>query len=244
MLKNISLKTQLILFLSFFAIYLAIQQNDFLFLLTLFIAVISCVGLELIFSYFKNKKFSFSESAVISGLIIAFVVDSEEPLWVFILIPFLAIISKYLFRIKGRHVFNPAAFGIFLASVAFGVTTQWRGTYLWYILAPFGIYFIYKIRKLEIIISYGITALLLFGFSALRQNIPLVHIFGYLSYFFIFIMLIEPKTTPVKFKGKVIFGSAVALLIFILTSTGVRFDAELCALLVLNITVPLLNKIP
>jgi Na+-translocating ferredoxin:NAD+ oxidoreductase RnfD subunit len=56
-------------------------------------------------------------------------------------------------------------------------------------------------------------------------------------------MIIEPKTTPVKSAGKLIFGIGVATLIFILTEAGVEFDAELCALLFLNLFVPLLNKI-
>ena len=69
------------------------------------------------------------------------------------------------------------------------------------------------------------------------------HGFLWKSYFFIFIMLIEPKTTPLRPKGKVIFGVAVAALIFILTQLGVRFDVELSSLLALNLFVPLLNKI-
>lgn len=55
-------------------------------------------------------------------------------------------------------------------------------------------------------------------------------------------MLIEPKTTPVKPAGKIIFGAAVAILIFILTAAGVSFDVELAALLALNMLVPVLNK--
>jgi len=161
-----------------------------------------------------------------------------------LLASFLAMCSKYLIHIHKKHLFNPAAFGIFLSVILFGASTQWKGTYMWYILIPFGAYFIFKIRKLEVLIGYGISALGLFGTQALMQKAPLLNIFGYLSYFFIFIMMIEPKSTPVKPAGKFIFGVGVAAFIFILTQFGVRFDAELCSLLILNLFVPLLNKIP
>ena len=75
----------------------------------------------------------------------------------------------------------------------------------------------------------------------LRVN--LLNVFGYLSYFFVFIMLIEPKTTPVKFPGKVIFGASVGALIYLLIQANARFDVELFILLVMNLTVFLLNKI-
>jgi Na+-translocating ferredoxin:NAD+ oxidoreductase RnfD subunit len=75
------------------------------------------------------------------------------------------------------------------------------------------------------------------------QNIPLRHILGYLSYFYIFIMIIEPKTSPVKPGGQIIFGAGIAILIFILTEFGVKFDVELFSLLVLNIMVLLVNKV-
>lgn len=67
--------------------------------------------------------------------------------------------------------------------------------------------------------------------------------FGYLSYFYIFVMLIEPKTTPTRPLPKFIFGALTAVLIFIFSEIGVRFDAELATLLILNLTVPLLDKI-
>ena len=57
-------------------------------------------------------------------------------------------------------------------------------------------------------------------------------------------MVIEPKTGPAKVAGKYFFGAGIAALIFILTETGVKFDAELFSLLAMNAVVPLLNKLP
>jgi len=84
----------------------------------------------------------------------------------------------------------------------------------------------------------------LFGAQAVAQRVSLWNIFGYFSYFYIFVMVIEPRTTPLNSIGKFIFGAGTAALIFILTEAGAGFDIELFSLLAMNVTVPLLNRIP
>ncbi|MBU0548221.1 MAG: RnfABCDGE type electron transport complex subunit D [Candidatus Omnitrophica bacterium] len=194
--------------------------------------------------HFKVRNLSISESSVISALIIGFVLASDNPWWIIVLASLFAISSKHLIRFNKKHVFNPAAFGIFLSILLFGANTQWKGTFFWYIILPIGLYFTYKIRKLELIIGYLITALGLFGIQAVLNKVLLINIFGYLSYFYVFIMLIEPKTTPIKPLAKLAFGIGAAALIFTFIQAQVRFDPELATLLILNLFVPLLNKIP
>ena len=244
MLKLKSIKTRLILYLAFFALFLAAKDRDVLFLGTLIIAVISSLAAESVILYLKTKVFQVTESSIITGLIIGYVLSSDEVWWRFVLASSLAILSKYLIRFRKKHIFNPASFGIFLTLIIFGASTQWKETYAWYILLPFGFYFAQKIRKMEIIIGYAVFSLTLFGIQAVLQKVPLWHIFGYLSYFYIFVMVIEPKTTPLRPIGKFLFGAGVAVLIFILTAAGARFDVELFSLLAMNIAVPLLNKLP
>jgi len=241
--KSLSIKAQLIAFLALLAVSLSLVDKDAAFLFLITLALISAMFTEAVFNYLINRKFTISESSIISALIIAFVLSSDNPWWVIVLTGVLAISSKYLIRINKKHIFNPAAFGIFLSMFLFGATTQWRGTYLWYILVPVGLYLVYKIRKIELLASYAVTAVGLFAIQALVQKTPILNIFGYLSYFYIFIMTIEPKTTSIKLAGKVIFGASLAVLIFIFTEMGANFDPELAALLMLNMFVPLLNKI-
>ncbi len=239
-----SIKTQLIIFLCAFALYLSFKDKNAIFLLTTLIAVLSAIGVESVILFFEHKKPIVTDSSIISGLIIGYVLSSDNPWWIFLLASLLAICSKHLIHFNKKHLFNPAAFGIFLAVIFFGAFTQWKGTYMWYILLPFGLYFISKIQKLEVLIGYAITALGLFATQAVIQKAPLLNIFGYLNYFFIFIMMIEPKTSPIRPIGRLIFGIGVAALIFILTQFAVRFDAEVSSLLIFNLFVPLLNRIP
>lgn len=237
-----SIKTQLIIFLSAFALFICIRDRDTAFLLAICLSVIFASAIEGAFLFLKNKKFSLSESAIISGLIIGFVLSSDQHWWIFFFAALLAIGSKYFIRFNERHIFNPAAFGIFMTIIILGAQTQWSGTYLWIILAPFGIYFSAKIKKIEILCGYFLASVILFGAQALIQKVGFLNIFAYFSYFYIFIMMVEPKTTPFSRLGKYLFGIGVALVIFILTNIGVRFDVELCSLLALNLTVSYLNN--
>lgn len=238
-----SIKTQLILYLVCFAIFLAIKDKDPAFLLSSLIAIFSASTIETLILYFKTKKLQITESSIITGLIIGFVLSSDAGWWNFVFAAALAIISKYLIIFKEKHIFNPAALGIFFSVILLGASTEWRGTYLWYVLVPFGLYFTRETKKIEVVTGYAVVSLLLFGIQALLRKAPLWNISGYFSYFYIFIMVIEPKTTPVKAMPKYLFGAAVAALIFILTGAGVRFDVELFSLLALNAASPLLNKL-
>jgi len=238
-----SIKTQLILFLLVFAIFLLAKDRGPGFAVPIAIAVGCAALVESLFLYLKTKSLEITESSVITGMIIGYVVSSDEAWWKFVLAATIAILAKHIIRFQKKHIFNPAAFGIFLTLIFFGAQTQWKGTYLWYILLPFGLYFAEKIRKLEIVLGYAVVSLLLFGIQAFLRHFSFWDVFGYFSYFYIFVMVIEPKTTPVTQAAKYVFGAGVAALIFFLTEAGVRFDAELFSLLALNATVPLLNKI-
>jgi Na+-translocating ferredoxin:NAD+ oxidoreductase RnfD subunit len=238
-----SIKTQAILFLSAFAIFLSVKDRDAVFLFTTFIAVVFAALCESVFIFLKGKKPALTESSILSGLIIGFVIFRSQPWWIFALAAILAITSKYVLRFNNKHIFNPAAFGIFTAIILLRAQTQWQGTYDWYILAPAGLYAIIRIRKSELFFGYGVVTFILFGAQAVMQKVPVLNIFGYLSYFYIFVMIIEPRTTPVKPRAKWLFGASLAALIFVLTGTGVKFDVELASLLIMNMCVPLLNKL-
>ncbi len=237
-----SIKAQLVIYLTCFAIFLAVKDKSSVFLLTTGLAVFLALGVESAVLYFRTKAWKITSSSIITGLIIGCVLSSDQEWWKFLVAGALAILSKYLIVFKKKHIFNPAAFGIFLTLILFGASTQWKGTYAWYILLPAGVYFAQKLGKLRIVISYFFVALVLFATGAIAQRVPLGHILGYLSYFYIFVMIIEPKTSPVKPRGQIIFGAGIAILIFLLTEFGAKFDVELFSLLILNMAVLLINK--
>ena len=159
----------------------------------------------------------------------------------------IAIVSKYVLRWLKSHLFNPAGFGILFSNFIFGfwldAGTQWNGAYTWYILVPAGIYFAYRMRKLEIVASYYVVYFCCFGVQALLQETPISSVAMFANYFFILVMLIEPKTSPYTRFGKIIYGASAAIIVFALYSVGFKYDADLAALLICNAGTPLLNNL-
>lgn len=236
-----SIKVQLGIFLLLFSAYIAFLEKDIRFLSGLCVSVIVSILADSIISYLKKKEFVLTESSIITGLIIGCVLSGSEKWGLIALAALFAIVSKHIIRFRGRHFFNPAAFGILVSVFLLGASTEWKGAYLWYIIAPFGIYASFKIKKLKLIVSYFIASFILFGGQAVIQAVPILNILGYLNYFFIFIMLVEPMTTPMTKSGKIIFGSGAGALIFILYALGIK-ESELLALACFNLFTPLLNK--
>ena len=79
-----------------------------------FTAVISCVLFEfLIQRYFLKKKSSISDgSAIVTGILIAFCLPSNIPLWLVVLGSLVAIgVGKMSFGGLGTNPFNPALVG-------------------------------------------------------------------------------------------------------------------------------------
>jgi len=76
-----SLKVQLAFFLFLFAGYLAITDKDSFFLLSIIVAITATVFTDSLFHYLKNKKITVTESSIVSGLIIGFVLSPDTGLW-------------------------------------------------------------------------------------------------------------------------------------------------------------------
>lgn len=238
-----SIKVQLNLFLAAFALFLFLKEPGFPFLAGLSMGIIFSVLIEALFLYVKTRKFQITASAITSGFIIGFVLSSGSAWWIFLIVALFTVGLKHVIQFHKKNLLNPAACGLFLAVLLLKAYTEWKGAYVWYLLVPAGFYLVYKIKKTELVLSYFLMSFLLFVPQALAQGTPPWEVFGYFNYFFIFIMLIEPKTTPAQRWPKIIFGSGVALLVFLLTEWGFPYEPELFALLVFNAFVPWINKI-
>ncbi|MCM8816465.1 MAG: RnfABCDGE type electron transport complex subunit D [Candidatus Omnitrophica bacterium] len=238
-LKNV--KIQLIIFLLLFALFVSIKdKTDYIF--ECLISGIVAFFTETFLIFPRRRKIQFTENSIITGLIVG-LVFSHASILKLSFVSALSIILKHIIRLRGKHLFNPAALGLLISTLFYGNLLDWKGTYIWYLLIPFGIYFATKVKRLEVIGAYFIISLILYGTQSLLKDMPLNNIFGFYSYFFIFIMLIEPKTSPITKFGKIIFGAGVGIIIYIATNLGLKTDVELMGLLLMNTSVPILNKI-
>lgn len=200
----------------------------------LFIAIAACALFDLtIKKLFLRRGLGFPASAVITGTIIGSIAPLNALFVVVLVASAIAIASKYIIRIKQRHVFNPATLGLLIALFAFRLGDVWwaaAGINVLGFAIPLTLILIiaaYKADKIKASITFLLITALLYAVTGF-VSVPftasgLLSFAASMPYYFTFIMLVEPKTSPYMAKEQVVFGAAVALLTFALDYNSFRF---------------------
>jgi len=194
--------------------------------------------------FFAKKPLSFPYSGAITGTIIGSIAPFVSSPLVVVTASIVAILSKYFIKIRGNHIFNPATLGLLVALSIFSLGDEWwaAGSYntAGYIitLTPLLVIANYKAIKLGVSIPFLVTVALLSlvtGFIPLTLSISGIRGFFFaLPFYFGFIMVSEPKTSPYKRNEQIVFGIAVAVLMFVLSFYNVKY-ALLLGLLACNL---------
>lgn len=153
-----------------------------------------------------------------------------------------AMASKYVLGARGKHIFNPAALGVFIASLSgFGAAVWWVGSkYLVVFVAIMGLLFVRKVRKFSMFTSFTVVAMLSFTVRSFMSGYELddflfeMLVSGPLI-FFGAVMLTEPLTMPPKRAMQVVYGGLVGLLFATPYHIGMLFNSPELALLVGNV---------
>jgi Na+-transporting NADH:ubiquinone oxidoreductase subunit NqrB len=190
--------------------------------------------------FFINKVFLkriiFPKSAVITGFILSGILDYEQSLPALLFISFIAIVAKHILILRGKHILNPANSGLFLASLL-NLPLTWMIESNVYFIVVVGLYLAYSLKKLPHIAGFLGTFVLLFHF--LERANPV----GVISWFFVFIMLIEPKTSgPGGLRGGV-FGATAGLASFLIFRFFPGAEFFIVSLVVANLFNPVFDKI-
>ncbi len=202
--------------------------------LAFLLSIVLCVGV----SYGTNRLLGWlfgihphSESAIITGLILALLFSPPETFvagLALMLVVVIANLSKYLLTIRGRHIFNPSAIAIVIASVSgLAYASWWIATPA---LLPVTVVvaglILYKTQKLQMGLTFIATAVVMILLvAALRGGIspqdigtaltswPLVFLAG--------VMLCEPLTLPPRRKQQLI----VAVIVAVLMAQSIRYGS-------------------
>ena len=168
-------------------------------------AVVSCWLINKLLAAIFHAPIN-PESSILTGLILALIISPGANIYGFLFLiaaSGLAMGSKYLLTIKGKHIFNPAAVAVFLTAIGpHQSASWWVGTsfMLPFVLAG-GILVTRKVRRGPMVISFLVAtsaATLLFaviggtGVVMTLQNMVLNSAAFYLG----FVMLTEPYTSP------------------------------------------------
>lgn len=227
--------------LSFFG-YIYYSPLELLYsLVTLFVV---CYLANLAISFTFNVAVNI-ESQFITAFILFLIIkpiSSLEDFQSVFVVAILSMVSKYLLVIGKKHIFNPVAIGLVLASL-FGFSSGfwWVGSFA--LLLPvviFGFLVLRKTQRFSMFLAFALSALLsitafnLFrGFDVL-EALNFAIISGPLLFFGAF-MLTEPLTTPVKNKYRIIYGVFVGLLYGVQWKFGIFNSSPEMALIIGNI---------
>jgi Na+-translocating ferredoxin:NAD+ oxidoreductase RnfD subunit len=223
-----------------FWIFVMAGNDAFTASLQTMLAVATAVFAQLAFSD-KLSGTSFL-SAIVTGMLIGMLTVPGVDLKIIWLAATCAIASKSLLKFpSGKHIFNPASFGLILTSVFFGNKINWWGFSNPYIVMILGGLILYRLNRLSLVFSYLIFRIL--SAYIFDGNISIVQAMLMPNLFFAFIMLIEPKTSPGKRLDQWIFGGICGALSSLFFMLNLSFDGDLTALLVVNFIRPILESI-
>jgi Na+-transporting NADH:ubiquinone oxidoreductase subunit NqrB len=140
----------------------------------------------------------------VSGISAGILIRSPE-MWPYALCAAIAILSKYVLRFRGRHIWNPTNFGIvamllLAPDVVAGLSVQWGNNLLPMVFVwLFGTVILYTVGRLHITVTYVVAFLVMAATRAWYTGHPILSeiapITGPMYQLFIFFMITDPKTT-------------------------------------------------
>jgi len=164
----------------------------------------------------------------------------------------LAIGSKYILRWRGKHIFNPANFGLVILSLLF--TGAWISPGQWGTAPIFALFLLGmggivtgKAKRWDVSIALLVSyAALLFGRALWLGDplaIPVHQLQSGALLIFAFFMISDPKTTPDARIGRVLYAILVATLGFTIQFAFYNAAGIILALILTAPLVPFIDLI-
>ncbi len=209
----------------------------------------------LVVSWLTNATFAYLykapaniESVYITAFILFFIISPVESggytqfLWMAIFSSVAAMVSKYLLAISKKHIFNPAAIAVVLAPFIISQSASWWVADIH--LLPFvligGLLIVKKIKRFDLVLGFFVAALATIAATNWVAGTDILNAWWITLlyspiYFFAFIMLTEPQTTPPTKWLRVTYGALVGFLFAPLLNFGSIYSTPELALVMGNI---------
>jgi hypothetical protein len=210
--------------------------------------------IEFGFGFFKDKVIMWPASGLLTGNSTAFILRvpgtyhgqwwSTRGIWIFIGVVAVSMVSKYIIRWRGRHIFNPSNLGLVLAFVVLGPQYTEPQDLWWIPMGPWmavtyailiggGLYIAWELKLLGLELGY-MAAFALFAALAFLpvpdhcmiaswyatpicgQQLWQILVTSPEVLIFAFFMVPDPRTVPDGQVGRFVFGVIVALLSVVL----------------------------
>ena len=246
-------------------------------------AILTCAVLEVALTFRASRAFVWPASAMLTGSGVALILrvvgtPSDDPwntyAWqVFAVVAGLSLLTKYVIKYRGSHVFNPSNIGLVVAFIVLGSTRVepldfwWAPLNVWMLTAyaviiTGGLLITRRLHLLALAATFWVTLNVGLGILAgtghcMTANWAFAPVCG-ADYWrviafspevliFLFFMITDPKTVPAGRVGRVVFGLLVAVASTLLMATQTdEFGTKvglLAGLVVLCAARPLLDRV-
>jgi Na+-translocating ferredoxin:NAD+ oxidoreductase RnfD subunit len=209
-------------------------------------AILTCAVIEVVLTFRQSRAFVWPASAMLTGSGVALILrvvgtPPDDPWGTSALLPFaavagLSLLSKYVIRYRGSHVFNPSNVGLVVAFVVLGLTRVEPLDFWWAPLNPAmllayavilagGLLITRRLKLLALAATFwvalaaGLGVLTASG-HCMTTNWAFAPVCGVDFWrvivtspevmVFLFFMITDPKTVPTGRVGRVVFGIVVA----------------------------------
>ena len=189
------------------------------------VAILVAMLAEVALGRLMYGKWPHVASAYITGISVGILIRSPL-VWPYVVCPLLSITSKYVLRVRNRHIWNPSNFGVtamfWLAPSTVAVLSIQWGNMLWpmVIIWVLGAVTVWRVQRLHITATYVGSFLVFSFFRSVITGDPLVSalapITGPMYQLFIFFMITDPRTTVRPRWGQCTVVCSVALLEMVL----------------------------
>jgi enediyne biosynthesis protein E5 len=189
------------------------------------VSIATCLIAEIVLARLVLGTWKNLASAYVSGISVGILIRSNM-VWPYVITALLSILSKYVFRYKGRHLWNPSNFGVswmlfvMPLSVA-GLGIQWGNNLLpMAVIWCLGLVIVYRAKRFHVSITYVISFIILAYIRSLITASPflaeLAPLTGPMYQLFVFFMVTDPGTSVSSKRGQIIVVILVAIVEFIL----------------------------
>jgi Na+-transporting NADH:ubiquinone oxidoreductase subunit NqrB len=211
-----------------------------------------CLGAQYAFGKAAGLRRFDPRSALISGLSLCLLLRTSSPALA-ASAAVLAVGSKFVLRVRGKHVFNPTNFGLAATALLSGGGAwvspgQWGSSaFFGFFLACAGALVVHRALRSDVTLSFLAAWAALLGSRALRLGdplaIPLHQLESGSLLLFAFFMISDPRTTPDSRTGRITFGVLVALGAYFWQFALFRPSGPVWSLAALSPLVPLLDRL-
>ncbi len=189
------------------------------------------------------------KSALISGLSLCLLLRSNSAALA-VLAAVVTIGSKFVLRLRGKHIFNPTNFGLVAMIVGTGKIWvspgQWgNAAFLAFLFACLGGLVVNRAERSDVTYAFlSFYLAVLFGralWLGAPFSIPLHQLANGAFLLFTFFMISDPRTTPDARSGRIVFAGLVAVVAGTITFVLYRTNGLLFALALCSPLVPLID---